>query len=149
MQFRAKIESHGKTATGVEVPAEIVEALGKGNRPAVSVTINGHNYRSSIAVMGGRFLLGISAEVRSKAEVNAQEEIDIHIELDNQPRVVDVPADLQKALDRNAEARKYFEQLSYSNKLRYVLPIEQAKTGETRQRRVDTTIIEFQKAGRK
>lgn len=149
MQFRAKIEPHGKTATGVEVPLKIVEALGKGNRPAVSVTINGVNYRSSIAVMGGRYLLGISAEVRTKAGIHANEEIEVQIELDDQPREVDIPLDLQKAFDRNADARKYYEQLSYSNKLRYVLPIEQAKTGETRQRRIDNTITEFKKAGRK
>jgi hypothetical protein len=69
MKFRASLESNGKTATGICVPVEVVESLGSSKRPAVRVTINGHTYRSSVAVMGGVFMLGVSAENRAGAGV--------------------------------------------------------------------------------
>ena len=65
MRFRTVLELGGKTATGIRVPAEVVEALGKGKRPAVRVTINGHTYRNTVAVMGGTYMVGVSAENRA------------------------------------------------------------------------------------
>jgi hypothetical protein len=140
MKFRATLELGGKTATGVRVPAEVVAALGTSKRPAVRVTINGHTYRSSVAVMGGVFMLGVSAENRAAAGVQAGDELDIDIELDTAPREVAVPADFAAALDQDADARRFFDGLAYSHKLRHVLAIEQAKTAETRQRRIDKAI---------
>ena len=140
MRFRAKVLLGGKTATGIHVPDEIVEGLGSGKRPAVSVTINGYTYRSTIASMGGRFMLPVSAEVRERARVTADDEVTVEIELDTKPREVKVPADLGKALARDAKARRAFEALSYSHKQRHVLSIEGAKAPETRQRRIDKTI---------
>jgi hypothetical protein len=136
MRFRAKIELGGKTATGMRVPAEVVESLGKGKRPPVSVTINGYIYRSTVAVMGGEFMLGVSADVRERAGVAAGDEVDVDIELDTEPREVTVPPDFAEALDGDADARRFFDGLSYSNKLRHVLSIEGAKTDQTRQRRI-------------
>jgi hypothetical protein len=92
MRFRATVELGGKTATGVEVPQDVVEGLRSGKRPAVRVTINGYTYRSSVGSMGGRFMLGISAEVRTGAGVQAGDEVDIDVELDTEPREVSVPA---------------------------------------------------------
>lgn len=140
MQFRAKLELHGKTATGMEVPPEIVEKLGGGKRPAVRVTINGYTYRSSIAPMGGVFLLGVSDENRKNAGVAAGDTLDVEVELDTEPREVTVPQDFAEALARDEEAKRCFEGLSYSNKRRFVLPIEDAKTPETRQRRIEKTV---------
>jgi bifunctional DNA-binding transcriptional regulator/antitoxin component of YhaV-PrlF toxin-antitoxin module len=134
MKFRAKIELGGKTATGMRVPAEVVESLGKGKKPPVAVTINGYTYRSSVAVMGGVFMLGVSAEVRERVGVAAGDEVDVDIELDTEPRVVIVPPDFNQALDHDADARRFFDGLSNSNRLRHVLSIEGAKTAETRQR---------------
>lgn len=142
-RFRTKVLTAGKTATGIQIPEEVVEALGKGKRPPVKITINGYTYHSSIAVMGGKFMVGISAEVRAAAHVAGGDEVDVYIEIDTQPREVIVPQDLKKALDQNASARKNFEALSYSNKRRYVLPIEQAKTDETRQRNITKAINEL------
>jgi hypothetical protein len=140
MRFRATIEQSGKTATGVEVPEAVVTTLGSGKRPKVRVTINGHTYRSSVASMGGRFMLGLSAEVREGAGVAGGDVVDVDLELDTEPRVVTVPPDLAKALGRDAAAKRTFEALSYSQQQRHVLPIEGAKTPETRQRRVDATM---------
>jgi bifunctional DNA-binding transcriptional regulator/antitoxin component of YhaV-PrlF toxin-antitoxin module len=140
MRFHATLEQSGKTATGVEVPAEVVDALGSGRKPAVTVTINGYSYRSSIASMGGRFMLPVSAEVRGGAGVAAGDELEIDVELDTTPREVVVPEDLGAALDADADARRFFDGLSYSNKRRIVLSIEGAKTAETRERRIGKAV---------
>ena len=136
MRFRATIELGGKTATGIRVPAEVVESLGQGKRPPVSVTINGYTYRSTVAVMGGEFLVGVSAEHRAGAGVAAGDQVDVDMELDTEPRQVTVPLDFSDALDRHPAARRCFDGLSYSNRLRHVLAVEGAKTAETRQRRI-------------
>jgi len=140
MTFQTELILGGKTATGIEVPEAVVTALGKGKRPPVKVTINGHTYRSTIAVMGGAFMLPVNAEVRENAGIAAGDLVEVAVELDNEPREVDVPADLQEALSRDDDARSVFEALSYSNKRRIVLQIEEAKTPETRQRRIDKTV---------
>ena len=134
MRFRTKVLLSGKTATGVEVPAKVVEGLGSTKRPLVRVTINGYTYRSAIAVMGGTYMLGISDEVRRNAHVAAGDNVDIDIELDTQARDVEVPPELAKALAKDAKARKYFESLSYSGKYRLAGPIANGKTPETRER---------------
>jgi len=136
VRFRATILLAGKTATGIRVPAEVVAALGPSRRPAVRVTIEGHAYRSTVAPMGGEFMLPVSAEHREAAGVAAGDEVDVDLELDTEPRVLEVPADLSAALDGDAGARRRFDGLSYSKKQRFVLPVEQAKTAETRQRRI-------------
>jgi hypothetical protein len=134
MKFRALIEGTGKTAAGIELPAEVVAALGGTKRPPVQVTINGYTYRSSVAVLGGRFMLGVSNEVRAKAGVSAGDELEIAIELDTAPREVDVPPELARELARDAPARRAFDALSYSRKRLIVDPIANAKTAETRDR---------------
>ncbi|HEX5119008.1 MAG TPA: YdeI/OmpD-associated family protein [Pseudonocardiaceae bacterium] len=141
MRFHGIVALNGKTATGIEVPPEVVEALGGGKRPAVTITLNGgYTYRSSIASMGGRYLMPVSADVRGKAGVAAGDEVDVDVELDTKPREVVVPADLAAALDADPAARRVFDGMSYSHKQRYVLSVEDAKTPETRQRRIARTI---------
>lgn len=140
MKFRAPILLNGKTATGVQVPAEIVSDLGSSKRPAVRVTINGHTYRSTIAPMSGQFMLPVSAENREQAGVAAGDEVEIEIELDTEPRELVLPPDFASALDEDADARRFFSGLSYSKKQRFVLLIQEAKTDETRQRRMAKAI---------
>jgi len=144
MKFRAKVLLAGKTATGVEVPAKIVEDRGSTKRPLVRVTINGYTYRSAIAPMGGTFMLGISEEVRNNANVKAGDTIDVQVELDTQPRDVVVPPELAQALAKNAKAKKYFDSLSYSGKVRLVAPIANGKTAETRERNLAKAIKELE-----
>ncbi len=147
MKFRTILLQNGKTATGFVVPDEVVEALGAGKRPPVRVTINGYSYRNTVASMGGRFMLGVSAEHRVGARVAAGDEVEVEIELDTAPREVTVPADFAEALDRDKAARTYFDGLSYSNRLRIVLGIEGAKAAETRQRRI-VKAVEMLRQGR-
>ena len=140
MRFRAVVQLFGKTATGVEVPREVVAALGAGKRPPVRVTIGSYTYRNTIAPMGGAYLIGISAENRTRAGVTAGDEVDIDVELDTQPREVDVPDDLRAAFDQDPVARAAFEKLSYSRQRGLVDPITQARTDATRQRRLDAAL---------
>ncbi|MFC9763046.1 YdeI/OmpD-associated family protein [Rhodococcus jostii] len=140
MRFRTTIELGGKTATGFRIPEDVVAELGSGKRPAVRVTIGGHTYRTTVAPMGGAFMIPLSAENRAGAGVAAGDEVDVDVELDTEPRVVTVPPDFAQALDRQPDARRAFDALSYSNQRRHVLSIEGAKTDETRQRRIGKAV---------
>ena len=148
MRFKTTLQLEGKTATGFRVPPDVVEALGRGKRPPVTVTINGHTYRSTIAPYGDVYMLGVSAEHREAAGVAAGDEIDVDLELDTAPREVEVPEDLAAALADEPEARAFYDGLSYSNRRWYVLSVEGAKTPETRQRRV-VKAVEMLREGRK
>ena len=143
ISFRATLEQNGKTATGIEVPPEVVESLGSNKRPPVKVTIDSHTYRSTVASMGGRYMVGVSAENREKAGVAAGDVLDVKLELDTAPREVSVPADLAKALRASKTVRAKFDKLSYSNKRRIVESIEGAKTAETRDRRIRKAVDEL------
>ena len=136
MRFRATVELGGKTATGITVPAEIVAGLGPSRKPPVRVTIGRHTYRTTVAPRGERFLIPLSAENRESAGVAAGDEVDVDIELDTEPRTVTVPADFAEALDGDADAKRFFDELSVSNRKWHVLSVEGAKSAETRQRRI-------------
>jgi hypothetical protein len=140
MRFRTTILQGDKTATGIEVPEEIVMALGSGKRAKVLVTINGYTYRNSVAPLGGTYMIGVSADVRQAAGVAGGDEVAVDIELDTAPREVTVPDDFASALDAVPDARRMFESLSYSNKSWHVGQIEGAKTDETRQRRIAKSV---------
>ncbi|MFB5269386.1 YdeI/OmpD-associated family protein [Paenibacillus enshidis] len=140
MKFKSTLQLSKKTATGIEVPDEIVEGLGGGKKPPVKVTIRSYTYRSTIASMGGKFMLPVSKENREGAGIQAGDEIEVELELDTAPRELSVPDDFTEALHRHEEARQFFEGLSYSNKRRFVLNIEGAKSAETRQRRIEKSV---------
>ena len=140
MRFRTTILQGDKTATGIRVPDEIVEALGSGRRPAVTITIKGYTYRSSVAVLGGAYMVGVSAENRAGAGVAGGDEVDVEIALDTAPRTVTVPDELSAALAAEPAAQRTFDGLSYSNKGWHVLQVTGAKTDETRLRRIAKSI---------
>ena len=144
MRFTTTLDPAGKNAAGFRVPREIVEALGKGKRPPVIVTINGYSYRNTVAVYGDEYLIGVAQEHRAPAGVKPGDTIDVDLELDTAPREVDVPADFAAALEASPEAKGAFEALSYSNKRRYALSIEGAKSAETRQRRIEKSVGELE-----
>jgi hypothetical protein len=140
MRFRATVELGGKTATGIEVPEDVVAALGSGNRPPVAVTLGGYTYRTTVARMGGRFLIPLSAENRTGAGVAAGDQVDVDIALDSGPREVAVPADLAAALAQDEGARATFDELSYTHRKEWVRWIEEAKKAETRATRLTKTV---------
>jgi hypothetical protein len=143
-RFRTTLQLHGRTATGISVPPETVEALGGGRRPPVRVTLHTpdgpYTYRSTVAPMGGEHLVGVSAEHRAAAGVQAGDEMEVELEHDTEPRVVEVPVDLAAGLDAHPEAHRFFDGLSYSHQRAYTLWVEDAKTAETRARRVEQAV---------
>lgn len=140
MLFHATLILNGKTATGIQVPDAIVDQLGAGKRPPVRVTIGSYTYRTTVAPMGGQFWIPVSAENRAGAGIKARDELEVEIEIDTEPREVAVPEDLAAALEADPTAKQTFEKLSYSNKRLHVLSVVDAKTAETRQRRVEKVI---------
>jgi Bacteriocin-protection, YdeI or OmpD-Associated/Domain of unknown function (DUF1905) len=143
MRFTTTLELAGKTATGFRVPRAVVEALGKGKRPPVIVTINGYTYRNTVAVYGDEYMIGVAAEHRAPAGVKAGDVLEVDLELDTAPREIEVPPDFAAALDKDREAKRFFDGLSYSNKRRLTLSIDDAKTLETRQRRIEKSISQL------
>jgi len=140
MKLRATLEQSGKTATGIEVPESVIESLAAGKRVPVSVTIGEHTYRSTIAPWQGRYMLPVSAENREAAGIEAGQMVNVEIAVDTAPRDVEVPADFAAALKKDPAARKFFNGLSVSNRKRFVVSIEGAKTEETRQRRIEKSV---------
>ncbi|GGR96560.1 YdeI/OmpD-associated family protein [Deinococcus sedimenti] len=138
--FTAPLKQEGRTATGLEVPPEIMAALGGGKRPAVTVTLNGYAYRSTVGVMGGRAMIPVSAEHRRGAGVSAGDLVTVTLDLDAAPREVEVPADLRAALDANPAALAAFATLSYSGKRQHTLSGEGTRNPDTRARRVAKAI---------
>ena len=146
MDFRTTVVLGGKTATGLQVPDDVVTALGAGKRPPVVVTVGGHTYRTTVAPMGGSYWLPLAAEHREAAGVQAEQEVDVSIELDTAPREVPVPDDLATAMDDDARAA--FDGLAFSHRKEWVRWVEEAKKPETRTARIEKT-VEGLRAGRK
>lgn len=135
MQFRAVVIPSGN-ATAVELPDEVMQALGSEARPPVAIVINGHSWRSRVAVMNGQRLVGISAAHRAAAGIELGQTIEIDITLDTAPRDVEEPDDLKTALDHNPSARAAFGKLPFGLRTKHVRDIEAAKTPEVRARRI-------------
>jgi hypothetical protein len=133
--FHTTILQTGKNTAGIPVPEEIIERLGGGRRPLVRVTINHYTYRSAVAVMDGQFMISLSAENRQAAGVLGGDEVDITLEVDTAPRTVEIPQDFEAALVR-AGVLDAFQSAAPSLKKEYVRQVEEAKTQETRERRI-------------
>jgi hypothetical protein len=138
--FRTTLRQSGKEATGIEIPPEVIKSLDAGKVPPVALTVNGYAYRSTVAVVGGQYMVGFNADHRAASGIKAGDVFDVEIHVDREPRTVEVPADLAAALDAEPRARATFEQISNSNKRWHVAPVTGAKTADTRQRRIDKSI---------
>ncbi|WP_328630494.1 YdeI/OmpD-associated family protein [Streptomyces sp. NBC_00356] len=139
MKFRTHVEPP-EPMHGLEVPPELVDELGGGKRPPVVITVNGHTWRSRVALMRGRCLLGLSKANREAAGVETGEEVEVDLRLDTEPRTVTEPEDFAHALDADPTARAAYDRLSHSRKRQHVLAIESAKKPETRARRIEKAL---------
>ena len=146
MEFRTTVALGGKTATGLQVPDEVVTALGAGRRPPVVVTVGGHTYRSTVAPMGGASWIALAAEHREAAGLAAGDEVTVGVELDTAPREVTLPDDLAAAFDD--DVRAFFDGLAPSHRKEWVRWVEEAKKPETRAARIERT-VESLRAGKK
>jgi hypothetical protein len=142
MEFRCEVEPT-EPMRGLEVPAEVVEALGGGERPPVTIVVNGHSWRSRIAKMRGRYLIGFSKANRAAAGVDTGDQVEVAVELDTEPRVIAEPEDLTRALDADPAARAAWDALAPSHRRRHIHAIESAKKPETRARRIEKALAEL------
>ncbi|AKH85812.1 hypothetical protein AA958_30395 [Streptomyces sp. CNQ-509] len=142
MRFRTMIEPAGN-ATGFEVPGEVVDGFGAGRRPPVVVEINGHSWRTRIAPVNGRYVVGVSAAHRKASGVVQREEVEAEVRLDTEPREIVEPPELTAALDAEPGARAAYDRLAPTHKRRHVRAVEGAKTAATRERRVARVLAEL------
>ncbi|MGO4597748.1 YdeI/OmpD-associated family protein [Terrabacter sp. 2RAF25] len=137
--FETTVRAFGNN-TGITVPDEVIEQLGRGRRPPVLVTVNGYEYRSTVAVMGGQYLIGLSAAVRGATGLGGGDPISVNLKVTDTPRDVDVPADFAGAMEGQESVRQFFDGLPNSLQRYHIDNINGAKTPETRQRRIDKAV---------
>jgi hypothetical protein len=138
------LQAEGLNATGIRVPVEVIAELGGGKRPKVTVTVNGFTYRSTVAPYSGDvYMLPLSQDKREAAGVQAGDEVEVTLDLDLEPRTVDVPEDLQAALAEKPGATAAFDALSYTKRKEFVRQVSEAKAQETRTRRVAAIVAQL------
>lgn len=143
MKFSTTMFQDGNN-TGIEVPADVVAALDAGKRPPVVVNVNGYQYRSTVAPMGGKYLLPFSADRRKESGIGGGDAIDVELTLDTAPRTVEVPDDLRSALDASATAAAAWEKLSFTHRKEHVRAVLDAKKAETRTRRIEAVVAKLE-----
>lgn len=144
--FSTKLfQDEGMNATGIQVPDEAIAALGKTKRPPVKVTVNGYTYRSTVATINGVFMISFAAEHRQASGIQAGDPIEVTLELDESPRMVELSSELAAALD-SAGLRTAFDALAYSVRKEYARQVKDAKADETRQRRIAKILTQLGQA---
>ena len=140
--FETTLRQNGNN-TGIEVPDEVIERLGAGRRPPVLVTVNGHEFRTTVGVMGGRCLVPVTAATRRQTGLAGGDPVTVTLAVATTPREVDVPEDFATAMAAHGGARAFFDALSNSLQRYHVDTINDAKTDETRQRRIQKSVDLF------
>jgi hypothetical protein len=141
MKFKSTLkQAEGSTATGIVIPDDVLAALGAGKKPPVKMTVNGYAYRSTVATINGDYMVGFSADHRGACGIKGGDPIEVTIELDTEPRTVELPADFAAALKADKEAQATFDKLSNSLKGYHVTQVTGTKNPETRQRRIEKSI---------
>lgn len=141
-KFNTTVKSEGKNAAGIVVPPEIVEALGSGRNPKVKVSVNGYTFRGTVQVSNGQFMLSFSSDKREASGVKGGDQVEVTLELDTEPRTVEIPEDLSAALSAKAGALEAFEAMSYSRRKEFVRQVNEAKAQETRARRISGIVAQ-------
>lgn len=148
VSFRTTLSATGGNNVGIVVPEEVVLGFGRGKRVPVVVTVDGgYTYRTTIASMGGQYLISFNAQTRAATGRGAGDEIEVTLEVDDAPRTVEVPAPLAAAFTEDAAAATAWAALSYSKQRAHAESIEGAKAEETRARRVQKVLDALHAAG--
>jgi len=142
VKFATTLTANGNN-TGIEVPAQVLEQLGAGKRPAVTATVNGSAFECTVGSMGGKSMIAFSAARRKETGLTGGDRIEVTLSLAEGPREVTVPADLRTAMRASKGTEAFFAGLSNSLQRYHVDQIEGAKTPETRQRRIDKAVALF------
>lgn len=144
MKFKTTIFQKGNNL-GIEVPENIIEQLGAGKKPPVAISIKNYTYKNTVGVMGGKFLVPLSSEHRKHVQVSGGETVEVIINLDTEPRTIELPQKLEDKLKLSKTAQEFFDTLSPSNKKKIVVLIETAKTEETLNKRLEKIISDLNK----
>lgn len=142
VSFETTLSAFGNN-TGIVVPPELIERLGAGKRPPVTAVVNGHEFRTTVGVMSGQHLVGVSAAIRKATGLAGGDPITVTLTLAETPREVTVPDDFAAALAAVPGARKFFDGLSNSLQRYHIDSIDGAKSADTRQRRIDKSVALF------
>ena len=138
--FRTRIiAGDSKNVAGIEVPPEVIEALGSGQRPRVRITLNGYSYVSTVAKMAGKFMIGLSQEHRKASGLAGGDAVDVRLEVLTEAPEIAIPADLDAALAR-AGVLDTFKKAAPSRRKEWVRQVEEAKAPETRLRRIQKVV---------
>lgn len=140
IKFDTVLELGGKTATGFRVPASVVEQLGKGQRPPVVVTIRNYTYRSTVAAYTGEYFLPLAGVHREQIGLKAGDRFEAGVELDTEPRVIELSDDLAEGLSADPKLLEAFRAMSYSHQRQHAESVEGAKTEATRARRIEKVV---------
>ena len=146
LRFTTQLQARGPAAAVVLDDAQVAEVGEGARRFPVAATVNGYTWRTSVARMKGEFLVGLSREVRQNAGVEAGDEVEVVLALDEAPREVEVPGALAAALAGDPDARASFEGMAFTHRKEYARWVAEAKKEETRQRRVQQA-LEMIRAG--
>jgi hypothetical protein len=142
--FRVLLEQNeGSTATAITIPFDVPEVFGTRARVPVRGTVNGFPFRTSLFPMGGRFIMVVNRETRAGAGVKGGDTINVSLERDTEPRIMEPPADLARALKSDKDAASAWDKLSYTHKKEFARAIETAKKPETRRRRIEKAVAEL------
>jgi hypothetical protein len=141
--FKTTLAGNPEGPTGIEVPPASIAALGTSKKPAVNVTVNGYVYQSTVAVMGGKFMIPFSSAHRTASGIKAGDKIAVTLELDTAPRTVEIPPDLLAALSKKASLKAAFDALAPSKRKEYVRQVVEAKAQETRERRIAKIVADL------
>jgi hypothetical protein len=142
VSFDATVAATGNN-TGIVVPDAVIEQLAAGRRPAVLVSLNGYEYRTTVGVMGGTPMISVSAAVRAATGLKGGDPAHVTITVADGPREVTIPADFAAALEADGQAGAFFGKLSNSLQRYHIDSITTAKSADTRQRRIDKAIALF------
>jgi Bacteriocin-protection, YdeI or OmpD-Associated/Domain of unknown function (DUF1905) len=129
--------------TGIVVPEKVIGHFNAGKRVPVLVNLNGHEYRSTVAVMGGQYLIGVSAAIRKATGLAGGDPITVTLTLATTPREIDIPEDFRACLAEFPEAQTFFNGFSNSLQRMHIDNVNNAKTSDTRQRRIDKAVELF------
>jgi Bacteriocin-protection, YdeI or OmpD-Associated/Domain of unknown function (DUF1905) len=142
--FSTTVKAIGNN-TGIEVPAENIAALGSSRKPAVKVNLSGYEYQSTVAVMGGKFMIPLSATHRAASNLKGGDPITVTLELDTSSRDVELPSDLAAAFEKS-KLMAAFEKSAPSKRKEFVRQVMEAKTDETRARRIEKIVTQLKEA---
>ena len=128
-----------KNVAGIVVPEEVIASLGGGKKPAVTIKLPNYVYRSTVGKMGDTYMISLSSEHRQASGLNGGETVEVELELDTAPRITPIPDDVRQRLENEGLLDK-FESVAPSRRKEVVRQVEEAKSPETRSRRLDKVL---------